>query len=85
MPYRPRKYELLEDGRDHYVSMSYTGIANSVPVVVGLVVYECLKADYGHANDDTRMTGEEYMSVTLNPEGDYPFITMPKRILKQVT
>lgn len=41
----------------------------------GTTVYACSKPDYGCANDDTRHTGVEHVSLTLDPTGDYPFFT----------
>jgi hypothetical protein len=46
-------------------------------VKVGDVVYDLHKADYGLANDDTRYTGIEHVSVTFNEDGDYPSFTIP--------
>lgn len=46
-------------------------------VQVGDVVYDCKSHDYGCANDDTRLTGIEHVSVTLKEDGDYPFFTIP--------
>jgi hypothetical protein len=44
---------------------------------VGTQVYHFMKYDYGCANDDTRATGVEHISVSENPQGDYPFFTVP--------
>jgi hypothetical protein len=43
----------------------------------GTIVYECGTHDYGLASDDSRYTGIEHISVTLDPEGGYPFFTVP--------
>lgn len=43
----------------------------------GVFIYRCTKPDYGCANDDTRILGKEHMSMTLDPDGDYPFFTVP--------
>lgn len=51
----------------------------------GTTVYSCKGWDYGCANDDSRATGIEHTSVTLDPEGDYPFFTVPKSDLKPLT
>jgi hypothetical protein len=50
----------------------------------GTLVYDCKGHDYGCANDDTRMTGIEHQSVTLNADGDYPFFTVPTRDLEKI-
>lgn len=50
----------------------------------GTVVYEAAMHDYGCANDDTRHTGVEHVSVSLKPDGGYPFFTVPRYYLKQV-
>jgi hypothetical protein len=61
-------------------------------VLAGTTVYKSHECDYGLANDDTRATGEEYVSVTTEPSGrmkeggTYPFgcfsFTVPIRILR---
>lgn len=43
----------------------------------GDVVYSLRFPDYGLASDDTRMTGIEHRSVTLDPDGGYPSFTHP--------
>lgn len=52
--------------------------------VAGMIVYRCKGWDYGMANDDTRLTGIEHISVTLDAGGGYPFFTIPKRDLEMV-
>lgn len=47
-------------------------------------VYQCKGHDYGLASDDSRATGIEHVSVTLDPTGDYPFFTIPKTDLEEV-
>jgi hypothetical protein len=51
-------------------------------VKAGATVYDCWGCDYGIASDDTRLLGYECVSVTLDPEGGYPFFTVPKRDLE---
>ena len=46
------------------------------------VVYEFRYTDYGLANDDTRATGVEHVSVTLDAEGKWPSFTVPKSHLE---
>jgi hypothetical protein len=46
-------------------------------VPAGTIVYRCTRYDYGGASDDTRLTGIEHVSMTLDPTGDYPFFTVP--------
>lgn len=41
----------------------------------GTIVYDPKGYDYGLASDDTRMTGREHRSVTLNADGSYPTFT----------
>ncbi|QDV34965.1 hypothetical protein [Tautonia plasticadhaerens] len=43
----------------------------------GTIVYDCIKPNYGVVGDDTRATGVEHRSVTLQSDGDYPFFTVP--------
>ena len=39
----------------------------------------------GSAGDDERSTGEEHLTVTLKSDGDYPFFTAPRSMLKELT
>jgi hypothetical protein len=64
-----KKYIMLEDSKIN------------TDVKKGDIVFHCMKWDYGVANDDTRYFGEEYISVTLDKNGDYPFFTVPVRHL----
>jgi hypothetical protein len=43
----------------------------------GTIVYTLRLFDYGSAADDTVLLGKPYISVTLDPDGDYPFFTVP--------
>jgi len=60
-----KRYRLMKDA------------TTNTEAVAGTVVYKCAKHDYGLASDDTRMTGVRHISVTLNPDGGYPFFTVP--------
>ncbi len=67
------------------MSKSYKVIKDSdlEPLAVaGTTVYDSMYADYGCANDDTRYTGIEHISVTLKSDGGYPFFTIPLRDLE---
>ena len=44
----------------------------------GTTVYSCRLGTYGLAAQDTRMTGRRHRCVTLDPEGGYPFFTVPE-------
>lgn len=48
------------------------------------IVYSPRGPDYGLAGDDTRMTGIEHVSVTLNSDGDYPTSTVPRDALERI-
>lgn len=50
----------------------------------GTVVYDFMFHDYGLASDDSRYTGIEHVSVTMDPEGGYPSFTIPKHKLKEI-
>lgn len=50
----------------------------------GDAVYDQRGHDYGLASDDTRITGIEHVTVTLNENGDYPGFTVPKHHLIKV-
>lgn len=50
----------------------------------GDIVYDLVKPDYGLANQDTRKTGIEHKSVTLDENGDYPSFTIPVNQLEEI-
>lgn len=50
----------------------------------GTIVYSAKGYDYGCASEDTKHTGVEHISVTLKPDGDYPFFTVPLQKLKNL-
>lgn len=50
---------------------------------VGTIVYDPTGHDYGLASDDSRITGVEHVSVTLDPGGAYPTFTIRKSSLKE--
>ena len=52
--------------------------------VKGAIVYKFVRYDYGLASDDTRMTGVPHVSVTLDPEGGYPFFTVPETAIREI-
>ena len=49
---------------------------------IGTVCYEFNGHDYGCARDDTRATGEPWVSMTLDPEGKGPYFTAAVRYLE---
>lgn len=53
-------------------------------VKAGATVYDQRGYDYGLARDDTRATGVEHITVTLNADGDYPGFTVPVTALEKV-
>lgn len=69
---RIRKYKLLTDSKIESAA------------VAGTIVYGLTKCDYGLASDDTRHTGIEHRSVTLNSDGDYPSFTHPTNKLEEI-
>jgi hypothetical protein len=58
--------------------------ASDDSTVVGQLLYQCAKHDYGLARDDTNMFGIEYVSVSKDPTGDYSFFTIPREHLKEL-
>lgn len=50
----------------------------------GTIVYSQTGWDYGLANDDSRATGIEHKTVTLNADGDYPGFTVPVFDLEEI-
>jgi hypothetical protein len=49
----------------------------------GTVLFKLAFHDYGLAGDDTRATGVQHVSMTLNPTGDYPGHTFPESLLAE--
>ncbi len=41
-------------------------------VKAGSIVYAMILNSYGVQNDDTRLMGREYTTVTFDPDGGYP-------------
>lgn len=58
--------------------------SNEVKAKAGTVVYSPRMHDYGLAGDDTRLTGIQHVSVTLEPDGGYPVFTIPEKDLKRL-
>lgn len=54
-------------------------------IAAGTVVYGTAYHDYGIASSDSRFFFEEYRSVSLTPDGDYPYYTVPVRLLGPAT
>jgi hypothetical protein len=65
MPFAPTKYRVLKQSKIE---------KRAKP---GTTIYACLRHDYGVARLDTRMLGIKHASFTLDPNGNYPFFTMP--------
>ena len=62
-------YKLLKDTFEHKA---------------GTIVFDLASYDYGLASDDTRQTGIEHVSVTLNEDGDYPSFTVAKADIQEI-
>jgi hypothetical protein len=73
MTYKPAAFKLLRADRAAHKGLE-----------PGQTVYDTKGHDYGLANDDTRMTGIEHVSVTLDENGEYPFFTIPKADLEKI-
>ncbi len=67
-----RRYRMLKDS------------TSDQELKAGTIVYSCVMHDYGMAGDDTRLTGEPRISVTLKSDGGYPFFTVAERDVEQV-
>lgn len=67
------KYRITEDG------------TNAGKHPAGTICYSLLGTDYGCASDDTRITGIEHVSMTLKPDGSYPFFTIQRKSLEPIT
>jgi hypothetical protein len=69
-----RKYRLRKD-------TTHLGDGNRL---AGTIVYKSAKYDYGMSSEDSRHFGHEFISVTGDPTGDYPFFTCPENILEEI-
>lgn len=58
---------------------------SATPVDIGATVYPCKGWDYGCSSEDSRHLGIEFVSVTLEADGGYPFFTIPKEDLVALT
>jgi hypothetical protein len=65
-----------------FETLGLGALGDKVPV--GTIVYDLKGWDYGLASDDTRFTGVKHVSVTLDPEGDYPSFTIRQSDLKEI-
>ena len=73
---QPKKYRIK--------AQPVVGAEQALSMQAGDVVYECLKYDYGLANDDSRVTGVLHTSVTLEADGDCPSFTIPVHLLEEI-
>lgn len=51
----------------------------------GSTAYDYMGCDYGCSSDDSRILGEEYITITDQADGSGPFNTCPSRLLKEIT
>lgn len=65
-----------------YIVLETRVLRGVVYAIEGEIVFEAAGHDYGLANDDSRMTGVEHVSVSKHSDGGYPFFTIPKAHLK---
>ncbi len=56
---------------------SYKLLVDRFDYKEGEVVYQFNSHDYGLARDDTIVTGVYHICVTTDPDGGYPFFTIP--------
>jgi hypothetical protein len=68
----------------HLAIKHYVAIQDSDRCAKGTHVYDSRGYDYGLSSDDTRHTGVEHVSVSLSPDGDYPFVTVPVHTLQVI-
>lgn len=59
-------------------------IGNFNEMKQGDIVYGAVKHDYGLANEDSHTTGVLHKSVTIEPNGDYPYFTVPAHLLEEI-
>ena len=74
-----------EVGQERAMPVTFCMIRDSnlqKQAAAGTIVYECLDHDYGLAKNDSRKTGIEHISVTLNKHGEGRCFTVPVRDLE---
>ncbi len=64
-----------------YIAIEYNKGTN---LTLDEFLYEFLGFDYGSAHNDTSALGEPCVSLTREPDGDYPFLTVPLRCVKEI-
>lgn len=57
--------------------MAYRLLNHRFEHAAGTIVYPATTHDYDPASDDTKLTGIQHISVTLDPDGGYPHFTVP--------
>jgi hypothetical protein len=67
--------------RKRYVVLEDRTIRGETMAKRGDIVYDQKGYDYGLSSDDTRATGIEHVTVTMNENGDYPGFTIPRNHL----
>lgn len=65
------------------MAQKFKTISDGLGGKAGTVCYKLSGYDYGLASDDTRMTGIEHVSMTLDPNGGYPSFTVPLEDLEE--
>ena len=63
--------------KSYKLKVGHRSAGDSAGLPAGTICYDCAGYDYGCSSDDTRSTGIEHISVTLDSKGDYPFFTVP--------
>lgn len=71
-------------GPQAYTVLHTRTIRDEVMAKAGDTVYATTMHDYGLASDDTRITGMQHISVSLNPKGAHPFFTIPVAHLRNI-
>ncbi|WP_043159310.1 hypothetical protein [Bradyrhizobium sp. Ai1a-2] len=70
----PKRFHVLKD----------RVIGAKLFAAAGTIVFDFLQHDYDLASDDSRLTGVEHVSVTLDPNGGRPSFTIPAADLREV-
>jgi len=62
----------------------YELLQERLGIDAGTIVYALRVHDYGLANDDTREEGIQHYSVTQDPNGGYPSITVTMEMIQEL-
>lgn len=67
-----------------YIVTAPRHVSGELKADINEVVYDCVLSDFGGADDDTRLLGYPHTSVTHDPNGGYPYFTIPTSDIQEI-